>query len=117
MKNIVILAFNGAQVLDIAGPMEVFAGGNQFTAQTAYRIECLGVPQTMIRVSNGLTLSTKNYRSWRGEIDTIIVPGASEEALQLLREETEFLRWLKTRLEKARRIVSVCTGAFVLGKL
>lgn len=117
IKNIVVLAFNGAQVLDITGPMEVFSNGNQFTDKPFYRIECLGVPRTMIRMSNGLTLSTKQFKSWRGEIDTLVVPGASAEALQLLRNETEFIRWLKERLGKARRIVSVCTGAFVLAEL
>ncbi len=117
MKNIAILAFDEAQVLDITGPMEVFSEGNRWAADSAYRIECLGVPRATIRMSNGLTLATRCYKDWRGAIDTLVVPGTSEEALLKLREEKAFRRWMKARLGKVRRIVSVCTGAFVLAEL
>ena len=117
MKNIVVLAFDGAQVLDITGPMEVFALANQFACKPIYRVECLGVPQANIRVSSGLTLSLTRYSSWRGPIDTLVVPGGSVEALEQLRTHAQFPGWLSARLGKARRVVSVCTGAFVLAEL
>jgi transcriptional regulator GlxA family with amidase domain len=117
VKNIVVLAFDGAQALDIAGPMEVFSGGNHFATKPAYRIECLGLGITPTRMSNGLRLALRHYSAWRGKIDTIIVPGASEQALDSLRSNTKFIHWLSAQLPKARRIVSVCTGAFVLAEL
>lgn len=117
MKNIVVLAFDDAQALDIAGPMEVFSGGNHFAAKPAYRIECLGLGLTPTRMSNGLMLALRHYSAWRGKIDTLIVPGASEQGLDSLRDNTKFIHWLSAQLPKARRIVSVCTGAFVLAEL
>ena len=117
MKNIVVLAFEGAQALDITGPMEVFSYANQFVASTHYKIDCVAAQLPPIQMSNGLSLNPLHFADYQRKIDTIIVPGGSEEALIGLAQEDNFRQWLTNRLAKSRRVVSVCTGAFVLAEL
>lgn len=117
MKDIVIVAFDNAQVLDIAGPAEVFAEANLFSESSEYRITITGCSSGLLSMSNGMQLSTQLFSKWRGPIDTLIVAGGSETALLTLASNTKFLTWLKTKAAAARRVASVCTGAFVLAEL
>lgn len=117
MKNIVVLAFEGAQVLDITGPMEVFSYANQFASRPQYKIECVAAKPPPVQMSNGLSLNPLVFSKYKQKIDTIIVPGGSEDALTALSVEQRFRAWLTKQLGASRRVVSVCTGAFVLAEL
>ncbi len=117
MKRIVVLAFDGAQVLDITGPTEVFSSANHFALQQEYEITCLGTSAAPALMSSGLSLNATHFSAFEGVIDTIIVPGGSENALIELQHTPPFLAWLKAQCSDARRVVSVCTGAFVLAEL
>lgn len=117
MKHIAVLAFEGAQVLDITGPMEVFSYANQFAPRTHYKIECVAAKHPPVQMSSGLSLNPLHFSEYQRKIDTIIVPGGSEEALLALATEHRFRRWLTKQLAASRRVVSVCTGAFVLAEL
>jgi transcriptional regulator GlxA family with amidase domain len=117
VKKVVILAFEGSQALDIAGPMEVFSEANDFSARAEYEITCVGASIAPLRMSSGLTLASIHFSKCRGAIDTLIVAGGSENGLRSLQQNVAFTGWLMRRLKQSRRIVSVCTGAFVLAEL
>jgi transcriptional regulator GlxA family with amidase domain len=62
-----------------------------------------------------LTLcEAKDYRRLRGPVDTLLVPGG-DGAEQFLCS-ADFLRWLARMSTRVRRIGSICTGAFLLGR-
>jgi transcriptional regulator GlxA family with amidase domain len=113
----VIVAFDDAQALDLVGPAEVFAEANQFSDHSEYRITTIGTSTGLLRMSNGIQLSATHFSKWRGTIDTLIVAGGSQTALQTVANNTKFLSWLKGRALGSRRVASVCTGAFVLAEL
>jgi len=119
MREVVILAFDGVQILDVAGPMEVFDEATHFVAGAApYRIRCLGIGPGLgsgvVRASNGLRLAVESGDALPAEIDTLIVPGGGEADLARLINDPACLRWLDDATMLSRRIASICTGALLL---
>jgi transcriptional regulator GlxA family with amidase domain len=108
MKRIVFAAVPPLQILDLAGPFEVFArcGG--------YRVELVSARRNgTVATSSGLCVSgARHYSDWRGPIDTLIVPGG--EGAEELRCDRRFLHWIARTARRARRSASVCTGSFLL---
>ncbi|MBB2885637.1 GlxA family transcriptional regulator [Pseudomonas sp. B21-017] len=112
--RITLLAFPRVQLLDIVGPADVFAeAAKQLGNQRAYRVEVIGTDKGMIKGSSGLQLGIdKTFETYKGRIDTLLVAGSpniDEIALNPALQE-----WLRQQAKTARRIGSVCSGAFVL---
>ena len=111
-----IVAFANAQVLDIAGPLQVFASANTWAQQSSkpppYRIRVVA-EQSPVVSNSGLSILTEALPRAASALDTLIVAGGwgVHEAC----ENRALVRWLKCRAGSARRVVSVCTGAFLLG--
>lgn len=116
-RHIVVLAVPPTEELDIVGPWEIFATANSAIRQQrpAYDIELVTTSKegTLIGDS-GLRLSaTRHYDSLKGEIDTLIIPGGTGAQTTC---EGAFLEWLGSVSKRVRRVVSVCTGAFLLAQ-
>ncbi len=111
--NIVVVAFEQAQVLDITGPMEVFAEANIFTDFTPYQVDCVSMSEMPVRMSNGLTLDVPTFKEFDEPIDTLLIPGGAE----VLALDEVCIAWLLEKTACARRVASVCTGAFMLAKM
>jgi len=108
MRRVVFAAVPPIQILDLTGPYEVFArcGG--------YRVELVSnAPRGLVSSSSGLVLrGAKHYRTVRGDVDTLIVPGG--DGAEELYCDSAFLRWLAAMSGRVRRIGSICTGATLL---
>jgi len=108
MRRVVFAAVPPVQIIDLTAPFEVFArcGG--------YRVElATNSNRGVVGSSCGLELrGAKDYRTLRGAIDTIMVPGG-DGAEEILCNEG-FLEWLKRMSGRVRRIGSICTGAYLL---
>ncbi|HEY1687524.1 MAG TPA: GlxA family transcriptional regulator [Solirubrobacteraceae bacterium] len=113
-RKIVIVAFANAQILDIAGPSEVFALAERF-APGSYSVELLSSDGGEIVTSGGLTLKA-HCALWDcdGKLDTLLLAGGLgvREALT----DRELRDWLIATAPQARRVASVCTGAFLLAE-
>jgi len=110
MRRIVFVAIPPIQILDLTGPYEVFAraGGYRVELVTAAR-------RRLLDSSCGLTIGpAKYYQDIRGPIDTLLIPGG--DGAEQVACEDEFLAWLRAKSKRIRRVGSVCTGAFVLGR-
>ncbi|WP_246196074.1 GlxA family transcriptional regulator [Aquisphaera giovannonii] len=119
-RRVVLLAYPGADLLDVAGPCAVFDafghapdGAREGTAP-GYRLEVVSAGGgTRVETSCRVALvAGRDYRSIRGTVDTLLVAGG-EGAWRAARDEP-LLRWLRRMAPRVRRIGSVCTGAFVL---
>ncbi|MEQ1504199.1 MAG: GlxA family transcriptional regulator [Myxococcota bacterium] len=118
MHRIAIVVFPGFQPLDLSAPMEVFAGAAEAldrTGATGSRpaVTVVGPPS---RSESGLeVVGTPCADVDPRSIDTLIVPGGSgtrdPAALAPIRD------WILAAAPHARRVASVCTGAFVLAGL
>jgi transcriptional regulator GlxA family with amidase domain len=112
-----IVAFSDVQVLDVTGPLQVFESANDW-AQAAgrpvpYRTRIVA-RSTSVRCSAGLTFAAVPLPRPRDAVDTLVVPGG--RGVAAARTEKALVRWLRARAARARRVVSVCSGALLLGE-
>jgi transcriptional regulator GlxA family with amidase domain len=119
-KTIVFLAAPNSQILDVAGPFQVFVRAAELFVK-----ECPGqkAPYRVLLASSarhrsittncGLALTgTETYRTLRGPIDTLLVAGGT--GVHKAARDEELLDWLRKAAQRVRRIGSICTGAFLL---
>jgi transcriptional regulator GlxA family with amidase domain len=116
-RRIAILTYPGGQTLDVTGPFEVFSGANAWCrgrgdVVPAYALEILAAAPGPVRMSSGLMLvADRAYGAVRGGLDTLLVAGGDARAAAA---DARLLAWLRAMRPRARRVASVCTGAFVL---
>lgn len=112
-KTVAILAFPGVQLLDVAGPLDVFAQANTELGHPFYALRIVGTSTAPILSSSGARLTP----DWAvGDVlpglDTLLVAGAPSAADIRLSEPTR--QWLCAMTRQARRFGSVCSGALIL---
>ena len=117
--NIGIYIFDEVEILDFAGPFEVFYTAARVyskTVSSAGKIfEVFTVAETGVAVNarGGLSVMPAYAFEQHPGIDILIVPGGvvSEEL-----EKPGVISWVRAQSRTARLTASVCTGAFILGK-
>ncbi len=115
MRRIVIVAFSGAQTLDVTGPAEVFAATNRQLGQELYEVVLAAVGGGAIRTTSGIAMRSRDLRRVRpSRVDTAIVAGGEEEAIVKAARDAECIAWIRKAERSARRTASVCSGAFLL---
>jgi transcriptional regulator GlxA family with amidase domain len=112
--RIAILAIPGVQMIDVAGPMDVFHEANRLVGDpTAYEIHVVGLTKDRMQAANGMWfLPDACINSDLGEIDTLLVAGSP--AIRKYEDDQGLIDWLRHYSAKVRRLGSVCTGAFLL---
>jgi transcriptional regulator GlxA family with amidase domain len=114
VRRIVVVAFDGVQSLDVTGPVEVFTRGGQLGG-APYDVQLVGSQAGTIRTSSGLTLGIeRSLGAVRGAVDTLVVAGGDGTA-DALRDE-RLMDGVRRVGRRARRVTSVCTGAFLLAE-
>jgi transcriptional regulator GlxA family with amidase domain len=114
-RTIELLAFPLVQLLDVTGPLQVFASANDLVVEAGgrppYDLKVVARGGEPVTASAGLKLSSLAL-PLAGDVDTVMVaggPGAEAAAA-----DPVILDWVRMRAKRARRVSSVCTGAFVL---
>ncbi|MER5718327.1 GlxA family transcriptional regulator [Streptomyces sp. NPDC002132] len=108
-RTVLVVLFDGVQSLDVSGPVEVFAGAEKHTPGS-YRIRTASLDGAPVRTSSGLTLVPDGILAETPDPDTLVVPGGEGTR----RPDPPLVDWLRAHGERARRLVSVCTGAALL---
>ncbi|HXP31083.1 MAG TPA: helix-turn-helix domain-containing protein [Stellaceae bacterium] len=115
-RVIEILAYPAVQLLDVAGPLQVFASANELAGRNgeappyAPRVVSAGAP--VVTASAGLGLvAVPLPRAWTA-LDTLLVAGGP--GVHVAAADSVVLDWVRARATRARRVASVCTGAFLL---
>jgi transcriptional regulator GlxA family with amidase domain len=114
-RKILLLTYEGAQILDMAGPASVFAETNEFTASPGYAVVVASPNGGVVSARGGMGLQTNPVLAQpaRG-IDTLLVSGGLGEPLRRVIGNQELAKWFQRAARSARRFGSTCTGAFVL---
>lgn len=104
------------QLLDVSGPLDVFAQANAQLGTEAYKLRVLATEPGDIRSSSGVRIVPDQVIGQKidEKIDTLLIAGAPDAPDVLLKEVT--VRWLHHILPRVGRYGSVCTGTFVLAK-
>ncbi|WP_027819858.1 GlxA family transcriptional regulator [Paraburkholderia bannensis] len=117
-KIVAILALPGVQLLDVSGPLDVFAQANIEAGRTVYDLRVVACRPGPIRSSSGVRLlpdevaGKASPERAQERIDTLLVAGAPDAATAQL--SPRVIDWLRATAARARRFGSVCTGAFAL---
>jgi quercetin dioxygenase-like cupin family protein len=121
VRRVCIVAFPGAEILDICGPLEVFAFANfglqrdGAITEPAYQIEVLAEKPGPLLTSCGLKIiADRAYSEVTDDIDTLLIAGAPDVNSILC--DPVLTDWMRSVAPRVRRVASVCTGAFLLAK-
>lgn len=113
IKTIAILALPGVQLLDVAGPMDVFAQANVEAKTICYDLKVLGISAESIVSSSGIKLQPDIVIPRSGiDFDTLLIAGSPDARFRTI--STQISDWLIEATRSSRRFGSVCTGAFFL---
>lgn len=117
-RVVVFLAYSGMGLLDITGPQTVFWSADQFLeahGAPGYERHTVSIEGGVVVTVEGVGIDTRPVGEVDlREIDTLVVPGAYEMALALA--EVPLVSWLRAAARRARRVASVCSGAFLLAE-
>jgi transcriptional regulator GlxA family with amidase domain len=111
-RVIEILAFPSAQLLDVTGPLQVFASANEQLGGAAYSLRVVAAGGAVVMTSAGLGLMVAPLSEPHDAIDTLVVAGGN--GVYEAAADTELVAWVRRRAAGSRRVASVCTGAFLL---
>ena len=114
IKTIGLLVYDDMQALDLAGPLDVFGAANAPAGGTPpYALCIIGLHTRPIRAENGLSIVPACALEDAPPLDTLLIPGGCG-ARTAINRDARLLAWLRERAKHTRRVVSVCTGAYVL---
>jgi transcriptional regulator GlxA family with amidase domain len=114
-RRIIILAFDRAQLLDVAGPGDVFALAGTLDTSLRYEVLAISANGGTVVMSNGLSLMTRSIHDIRlTRTDTLMVAGAEKEGLLKALADDLLGAWVRKAAGKVRRLASVCVGSFAL---
>jgi transcriptional regulator GlxA family with amidase domain len=110
-RTILVAAFPRVQTLDVFGPAEVFATASQLRGDDAYTVRVVASEAGMVRTSS-IALHAEALD--QGPLDTLLVPGG-RGVLDACKDD-DLVEWVRRAAARARRVASVCTGAFLLAR-
>jgi len=112
-RTIGIYIFDNVEVLDFAGPYEVFTCASRVAGAGAepFRVRTIGATSAPVRARAGLVLHPESTFADCGPIDVLIVPGGVVSA-ELARPAV--IAWIAGMAREAELTASVCTGALLL---
>ncbi len=112
-RHIEVLAFPDVQLLDVTGPFQVFASTNDLVGHPApYTMNVVSTDPGPIASSSGLALFADALPPPGKSLDTLIIAGRA--GVYPACEDARLVDWITRRAHDARRVTSVCSGAFLL---
>jgi transcriptional regulator GlxA family with amidase domain len=121
IRPVSFVTYPGVEIIDLTGPMEVFAFANNglqrsgICNEPAYPIEVLAANPGAITTSCGLQIiANKAYSDVQNDIDTLLIVGTP--VVDCLLSDPALQDWVKSMAPRVNRLASICTGAFLLAE-
>ncbi|MGR8998615.1 MAG: GlxA family transcriptional regulator [Gammaproteobacteria bacterium] len=121
IRPVGIVTYPGFEIIDLTGPMEVFAFANVclqrsgVCSEPAYPMQVLAAKPGPIKSSCGLQIiAEKAYSDVQDGIDTLLIAGTPDVSCLLC--DPALQAWVQAMEPRVRRLASVCTGAFLLAE-
>jgi transcriptional regulator GlxA family with amidase domain len=118
-KTIGIIGYDGAQALDIVGPVDAFSlatahlASQRTDTSLAYDVIVLGLTRHSFTAESGITICPHHSLQSAPPLDTVIIPGG--RGLRLQRgTQARIAQWIKDHAPTIRRVASICTGIYAL---
>jgi transcriptional regulator GlxA family with amidase domain len=111
-----IVAFPSVQLLDVSGPLQVFSTANDIVRESGgtppYAPRVVAQGNGDIVASAGLAIAAGRLPKVDAALDTLVIAGG--DGVQAAAADPALVNWIRRRANGARRVASVCTGAFLL---
>jgi transcriptional regulator GlxA family with amidase domain len=120
--TVAVVVYEGIEILDAVGPVEVFDMANRELIEhgpgrPAYTTRFLAAAAGPVASSSGARLvADAAWEEYSETIDTLIVVGSCDRYLNRALADPRLTGWLREAGRRVRRLVSVCTGAFLLAE-
>ena len=112
-RTIAMLALPGVQMLDVCGPLDVFAQANTAVGRDYYAFQVVASHRGPIHSSSGVRmLPDATVHALLPRVDTLLVAGTPHAADGHFNPAV--LQWISDTARRCRRYGSICTGAFAL---
>ena len=113
-RKVLIVGFPGVQGLDLVGPFEVFTSASLAVSgqgKEGYQPVVASVDGRPVTTETGLTFAAVELPDPSEPVDTLILPGG--RGVHAARQDPRVIDWVVAAAPQARRVVTVCTGAFL----
>ena len=114
MYSVGIFLFQDMELLDFAGPYEVFSVTGELNGG-ALHVFTITQDGGAVKTVNGLTVLPDYAFSNHPSVDLLIIPGGVGTKTEMGKDDV--LKWVNTTHQRAKLTLSVCSGARLLGKL
>jgi transcriptional regulator GlxA family with amidase domain len=114
MRNVAILMFDNVEVLDFAGPYEVFGVSGGRDNKRLYDVFTVAQHAKPVMARNNLSVNPDYTFETMPDAHVFVIPGGFGTRRE--KHSPSILRFVRERVEKAESVVSICSGALVLAK-
>ena len=122
--NVAILAFETFATMPITGPMDILNkssavwGGvyGKSVPYASFHVELVSLTEGPLQFGSNITIRPDASIATAKNPDLILIPSAGENVLENLGPLLPFIPWIKDCSARGARVVSLCTGAFLLAE-
>ncbi len=114
-RTVAILVFDDVEVLDFAGPLEVFGVADELAGGESFNVVTVAPAPGTILARQRLKLNPTYTLENCPAADLLVIPGGLGTRALLRRPAV--LEWVRQRARHAEIVFSICTGALVLGQI
>lgn len=115
-RIIEVLAYPSVQLLDVTGPLQVFASVNDIVSDggqpVPYDLRIVAPGGDRVTASAGIGVAAHPLPSTGAPLDTLMIAGG--RGVEAAAADPALVDWVRARAAHAPRVASVCTGAFLL---
>jgi transcriptional regulator GlxA family with amidase domain len=113
-RNVAIVLYDGVELLDFAGPGEVFAAAGRAGDPPAFHVYTVGRSKAPLMSEGFVKIVPEFSIEDAPRPDLVVFPGGGVQGIV---GDRALMAWAKSAVDSAEIAVSVCNGAFVLGSL
>jgi transcriptional regulator GlxA family with amidase domain len=113
-RSVAILIFPDVEVLDFGGPFEVFSVTGRDRDPKPFRVRLVAEQPGPVLARNGLSVNPDHTLADCPPADLLLVPGGM--GTRPLMHNATVVDWVRSRAAESELVLSVCTGALILGK-
>ena len=122
--NVAILAFETFTTTSITGPMDILNKSSLVwrgiygmdVPYASFNVELVALTKKPLHFGRTITLHPHASIATARKPDLILIPSAGENVLNELGRLRPFIPWIKQCASQGARVVSLCTGAFLLAE-
>jgi transcriptional regulator GlxA family with amidase domain len=115
VNNVGLFIFDDVELLDFAGPYEVFSVTSELNDYTLFRVFSVSEDGDPVRTVNGLKVMPDFAFDNHPPIDILLIPGGDGTKKEM--DKSAIVEWIRWNHDRAKMTVSICSGARILARM